>query len=236
MAVLASALLGLIILLPCSSASAGDLFTGVRLDNDEQYFAYLGLNEDLPWKPLGVETFVQLFVTGQSYIYEDQNVDIEANVQSLTPSLGVTKIIGGGPWSVTGLLGAELKWGKESPDPGNLGHYFESGVFVQAEAMYSKETHNLHAIVSYADRDQFWFGRIRGNLRTYLPETGCCPVFVGLELGGMDSRRFEFNAVQVGALVEVPFGRFSLLAHAGFREDSDLGSGGYGGLELYTSF
>lgn len=236
MAVLASALLALIILLPCSSASAGDLFTGIRLDNDEQYFAYLGLKEDLPWKPLGLETFVQLFVTGQSYRYELENVKTEATVQSLTPSLGVTKVIGGGPWSVSGLLGAELKWTKESPDPGDFGRYFESGVFVQAEAMYWQETHNFHAMVSYAHRDKFFFGRIRGKLRTVSPETGCCRVFVGLELGGMDSRRFHFNAVQVGPLVEVPVGRFSLLAHAGFQQDSDLGSGGYGGLEIYTAF
>ena len=124
----------------------------------------------------------------------------------------------------------------ESPDIGDLGRRDQVGVFVQIEGMHWQETYNLHAMVSYASLDDFFFGRIRGKLRTHLPETGCCPVLVGLEVGGMGSLEFNFNAVQVGPLVEVPVGRFSLLAHAGFQQDSDLGRGGYGGLEIYTAF
>ncbi len=89
MAGLASAFFALIIILPCTSANAGDLFTGFQMDNEEQYFAYLGLREDLPWRPFEFETFAQLFGAGQNYEYESGNRDIDADVQSLTPSLGI---------------------------------------------------------------------------------------------------------------------------------------------------
>ena len=234
MAVLASVLLALIVLLPCSIASAGDLFTGVRLDNDEEYFAYLGLKEELPWKPLDLGTYVQLFASGQTYTYEAGSLDIDARVQTLTPSLGVNRLMGGGPWKVSALAGLEMKWTKEDGAPVDRGRHFNTGVFVQTEAMYWQEPHSLHAMVSYASLDSFFFGRIRGKLRTHSPETGCCSVSIGLDLVGMGNNDFE--AVQVGPLVEVPVGRFWLLARAGFQQGSSNGSGGYGGLEIYTQF
>lgn len=234
MAVLASALLALMILLPCSNASAGDLFTGFRMDGREQYFAYLGLRENLSRKPLGLEVFAQLFAAGQTYEYESGGRDIDADVQSLTPSLGVTRLLSGGPWSVSALAGPEFRWKKENGFQTDSGPDFDAGVFVQTETMYWQETHNLHAMVSYASLDDFFFGRIRGKLRTYSPETGCCSIFVGLDIAGMGND--DFSAVQTGPLVEVPIGRFFLTARGGYQHDSNFGPGGYGGLEIYLPF
>lgn len=234
MAGLASAFLALIVMLPCTSANAGDLFAGFRMDNEEQYFAYLGLKEGLPWKPFDLETFAQLFGSGQNYEYESGNRDIDADVQSLTPSLGITTPLGDGGWSISTLAGPDFRWKKEDGFQNDSGRDFDVGVFVQAETMYWHESHSLHAMVSYASLDNFFFGRIRGKLLTHSPETCCRKIFLGLDVAGMGND--DFSAVQAGPLVEVPVGRFFLLARGGYQHDSNFGSGGYGGLEIYTSF
>ncbi len=234
MAGLASVFLALIILLPCTSANAGDLFTGFRMDDEEEYFAYLGLREDLPWRPFGLGTFAQLFGSGQNYEYESGGRDIDADVQSLIPSLGITTPIGDGGWSVSTLAGPELRWKKEDGFQNDSGRDFDVGVFVQVESMYWKESHSLHAMGSYASLDDFFFGRIRGKLRIHSPETSCCEIFIGLDVAGMGND--DFSAVESGPLIEVPIGRFFLLARGGYKHDSDSGSGGYGGLEIYMPF
>jgi hypothetical protein len=233
MAVLARAALALIIMLPCASARAGDLFTGFQMDDEAKYFAYLGLREDLPWEAFGLKGYAQLFGAGQSYEFESGNQDIDAEVQFLIPALGVTKALGGG-WSVSGLVGPKLRWKKEEGFPDDSGREFDVGVFVQAETMYWRETHSLHGIISYGSQDDFFFGRARGKLQIYSRARGCCEIFAGLEVAGMGNR--DFRAVQTGPLVEVPIGRVSVLARVGFQHDSSFGSGAYGGLEINTRF
>jgi len=234
MARVASAVFALIIALPCASAHAGDLFSGFQMDHEEQYFAYFGVKQALPWEPLGIATYAQLFGAGQNYQYESGNRDIDADVQTLTPSLGVTRLLDGGPWNVSALAGPELKWKQEDGFRNDSGRDFDVGAFVQLETMYWQETHNLQAMVSYASLDDFFFGRVRGKFRIHAPETRCCTVFVGLDVAGMGND--DFSAVLTGPLVEVPVGRFSLLARAGYQHDSGFGSGGYGGFEIYTPF
>jgi hypothetical protein len=204
------------------------------MDGEAQYFAYLGLREGLPWKPLDLEFFAQLFGSAQSYEYESDNRDIDADVQSLIPSLGITIPLGNGGWSISTLAGPEFRWKKEEGFEDDSGRDFEVGAFVQAETMYWQETHSLHAMVSYASLDDFFFGRIRGKLLTYSPEAGCCKVFLGLDVAGMGND--DTSAVRTGPLIEVPVGAFFLLARGGYQYDSNFGSGGYGGFEIYTSF
>ena len=215
-------------------ALAGDLFTGFQMDDDGQYFAYLGLRETLPWEVSELKTYVQLFASGQSYEYESGNRDIEAEIQSLTPSLGVTKSLTGTAWSLSALAGPQLRWKKEEGFLNDSGRDLDVGVFVQAESMYWKEAGSLHAIVSYASLDDFFFGRLRGKMRAFTPETGCCQVFLGFEAAGMGND--DFRALQIGPLVEVPVGRVFLLARGGYQNDNSSGSRGYGGLELYMPF
>ncbi len=234
MAGLASALLALILLLPWANASAGELFAGFRMDNEEQYFSYLGLREGLSWRPFDFEPFVQLFAAAQSYEYDSGNRNIEADVQSLTPSLGMTTPIGDKGWSLSALIGPDLRWKNEDGLQNDSGRGFDVGVFVQAETMYWQESRNLHAMISYASLDDFVFGRIRGKLRAYSSQTGCCDMLVGLDVAGMGND--DFSAVQTGPLIEVPIGRFLVLARGGYQHDSNFGSGGYGGLELYVPF
>jgi len=234
MAGLASAVVALIIVFASASAHAGDLFTGYRMDSEAQYFAFLGLREYLPWEHSGFKGYAQVFASGQTYEYDSSGHDIEADVQSLTPSLGVTKPIDGSPWSVSLLVGPELRWKKEDGFQTSSGRDFDVGAFAQVESMFWQETRSIHGIISYASLDDFFFGRVRGKLRTFLPETGCCAIFAGADVAGMGND--DFRALQVGPLVEVPVGRFFLLGRAGYQYDSSFGSGGYGGLEIYTQF
>lgn len=234
MAGLASAVLTLILLLASASARAGDLFTGFQMDSGAHYFAYLGLRDDLPWEAFGLKGYAQLFAAGQSYEYESGSQDIDADVQLLIPSLGVTRSLGGGAWSVSALAGPKLEWKEEGGFPNGSRREFGVGGFVQAETMYWQETHSFHAIASYSSLDDFFFGRIRGKLRAYRPETGCCTVFAGMDVAGMGNR--DFSAIQTGLLAEVPIAWFSLLVRGGYQHDSAFGSGGYGGLEIYAPF
>ena len=148
MAGLASALLGLIILLPAAPAGAGDLFSGFQMDSEAQYFSYLGLKEDLPWESFGLTGYAQLLAAGQSYEYESGDQDIDADVQFLIPSLGVTKSLLDGAWSLSALVGPKLEWKKEDGFQNDTGREFDVGVFVQAEAIYWQETHSPNASIS----------------------------------------------------------------------------------------
>ena len=55
MARLASIAFTLILLLPSASARAGGLFTGFHMDDNAEYFTYLGLQEDLPGEFSGLK-------------------------------------------------------------------------------------------------------------------------------------------------------------------------------------
>jgi hypothetical protein len=234
MAGLASAVLALLILLSSVSARAGDLFTGFQMDGNAQYFAFLGVKENLPWEYHGIKGYAQFFGAGQRYEYESGTRDIEADVQFLIPSLGLTKSLGDGAWSTSAQVGPKLRWKQEHGFPNDVGSKFEVGVFVQADAMYWQETHSVQAIVSYASLDHFFFGRVRGKLRAFSPDAGCCSLFAGMDVAGMGND--DFSSFQIGPLVEVPFGRFFVLARGGYQYDSTFNSGGYGGLEIYTPF
>jgi hypothetical protein len=232
MATLAS-IVFVLILLPVT-ASAGDLFTGFQMDNEVQYFTYLGVKENLPWEVAGVGGYVHLFGAAQSYEFESGNRDIDADIQFLVPSLGVTSKFGTEAWSFSLHAGPKLSWKKEHGFLVDSGSDFEVGAFVQAETIYWQESHSVHGIFSYGSQDNFFFGRVRGKLRTYSPKTGCCSIFAGIDVAGMGND--DFRAVQTGPLVEVPIGRFSLLARGGYQHDSTFGSGAYGGLEFYAPF
>lgn len=234
MAGLASIVFGLITLTLSADAGAGDLFTGVQMDGEAEYFTYLGLREELPWRFFGFAGSAQLFAAAHSYEFESDDQNIDASVQFLVPSLGVTRVLGDGAWSVSGLVGPKLAWKKEDGFQNGSRREFDIGVFVQTETTYRRETHSFQGMVSYASLDGFFFGRVRGKLLAHSPETGCCSVFAGLDVAGMGND--DFRAVQMGPLVEVPIGRLRLLARGGWQHDSGFGSGGYGGVELYAPF
>jgi hypothetical protein len=234
MAGLASSVFALILLLHSPNASAGDLFTGFQMDGRAQYFAYLGVRQDFPWESFGLKGYAQLFAAGQGYEYQSDDRDIDADVQFLIPSLGASMSLGDGAWSVATHVGPKLRWKNEVGFENATGRDFDVGVFVQAESMYWQETHSLHGIVSYGSLDNFFFGRIRGKLRAYSPETGCCSIFAGMEVAGMGND--DYRAVQAGPVLEVPIASFFLLVRGGYQHDDSFGSGGYGGLEVYTAF
>ena len=82
--------------------------------------------------------------------------------------------------------------------------------------------------------DDFFFGRVRGKLRAFSPDAGCCSLFAGMDVAGMGND--DFSSFQIGPLVEVPFGRFFVLARGGYQYDSTFIFNGNGATEIYTPF
>lgn len=237
MAQLASAFFALTVLVAAAPAHAGDAFTGFQMDGRAQYFAYLGVQENLPFEALGFQPYAQLFGAGQQYEYESGGRDVEAEIQFLTPSLGLRKSFEGTGWSVSALVGPRLQWkSEEGVGGGDSNQDFDAGVFAQIEPMYWQEAYSVHGIFSYGSIDDFFFGRLRGKHLAYEPEqgAGCCKLFAGMDVAGMGNR--DFKQVQVGPVFEVPLGHFFVLFRGGYQYDSSFDDGGYGGLELYTPF
>lgn len=208
-------------------------FTGFQMDDETQYFAFLGLKRDV-WQGSGLAAYVHLFGAGQSYEYETGGRDIDTDLQLLTPSLGLSHAFGDGALSVSAHVGPRFEWKREDGFSYGSRSDFEVGVLVQAESLYWQETHSVQAIASYASSDDFFFGRLRGKLRVASPASGCCALFTGLDVAGMGNR--DFDAVQTGPLIEVPVAGFFVLARGGYQYDSTFHSGAYGGLEIYAPF
>jgi hypothetical protein len=108
------------------------------------------------------------------------------------------------------------------------------GVFGQAEAMYWHEKGGVHAIGSYADLDNFFWGRLRGKLLAHQFNRGCCKTYVGWDVTGMGNA--EFRAVKTGPLVELSIGPVFVLFKGGYQHNTTFQSGAFGGVELYTAF
>jgi hypothetical protein len=227
-------LVALIVLVMPSGVRAGDLFTGGQLDDESQYFTYLGAQEDLPWKAYEFQPYVHLFAASQEYEYESGGADVEAEVQYLTPALGVRRPIAGTGWSVGAFAGPRLQWKREEGLFVDSDRDFDVGVIAQIEPMYWQETHSLHGIFSYSSLDDFFLGRVRGKGLVFDPGARCCKVFAGADVSLMGND--DYDAVQVGPLLEVAIGRFFLLARGGYQRDSTFDDLAYAGIELYTSF
>lgn len=234
MAGLASALVALITVLSVGDARAGDVFTGVQLDAEAQYFSYLGVKENLPWQASGYRPFLQLFATAQTYEYESGRDDIDADVQSLTPSLGVSRSSSGGDWTFSALIGPEIEWKRERGFPNDRGRETEVGVMVQGEAHHWRDGRSVHAILSYASLDDFFFGRLRSQARVFDEERNAFSLSAGFDVAGMGND--DYRAVQLGPVLQLPIAQLFLSAKGGYQYDSSVGSGAYGGIEFYAPF
>lgn len=220
-----------VVLLP-SGGQAGDAFTGFQIDNEEQYFTYLGLRTPLTLNQSDLQPFVQFFAAGQGYSFKTNGQVRDARVQFLVPSVGLKTDVGS--WSLAGLVGPQVRRKEEELVTGGTTTQHEAGVFLQGEAFQWQERGSLHGIISYGDLDQFFWGRLRGKLRVHRPDQGCCTIYIGWDLAGMGND--DVHAVRAGPLVEVPVGQIFWLVKAGYRYDSTFRSGAYTGLEIYLPF
>jgi hypothetical protein len=225
-------LVTLILIVAPASSKAGDLFTGFQIDNRSQYFGYVGVRMPAWQISEGTNLFVQAMAAGLGYSVKSNGQLLDANVQFIVPSLGISQKFG--RWTFLALGGPQLRRIEEERFRSTNSIDHQIGAFGQVEAMYWHEKGSVHAIGSYADLDNFFWGRLRGKLLAHKPNKGCCPVYMGWDIAGMGNG--DFRAVQTGPVVEVPIGKISLLAKGGYQNSNSFHSGGYGGFEIYVPF
>lgn len=147
-------------------------------------------------------------------------------------SEGFSQSIGG--WTFLALAGPQLRRIEEERLNSSASIDHQIGAFGQIEAMYWHEKGSFHAIGSYADLDNFFWGRLRGKLLAHQSDKCCCNTNVGWEVAVMGNA--DFRAVQTGPLVEVPIGKVFLLVKGGYQNSNSFHSGAYGGFEVYFAF
>ena len=213
-------------------SEAGTVFTGFQIDNKSQYFGYLGVRTPILRTSEGSDLFVQAMTAGLGYSFKTNGQLLDANVQFIFPSLGITKTLGG--WALSALAGPQLRRIEEQRLNASSTTTYQAGVYGQLEAFYWHEKWNLHAIGSYADLDNFFWSRLRGKVLAYKPEKSCCATYVGWDVTGMGNA--DFRAVMTGPVVEIQAGKVFLLARGGYQNSNSFNSGTYGGFEIYFPF
>ncbi len=230
MAVLLMAILVLIVL--PSRVQAGDVFSGFQIDNKSQYFGYLGVRTPILLMSGGTTLFAQAMTAGLGYSFKSNGQILDTNVQFVVPSLGISQSLG--RWTFLALAGPQLRRIEEDRLNTSSRVDHQVGFFGQVEALYWHEKGNVHAIGSYADLDNFFWGRLRGKLLTYKSDRGCCPLYTGWDIAGMGNG--EYRAVQTGPILEVSIGKVFFLVRGGYQHSTSFHSGGYGGAEVYFPF
>ena len=213
-------------------SEAGDVFTGFQIDNKSQYFGYLGVRTPFLQTSEGSHLFVQAMNAGYGYSFKSNGQLLDANVQFIVPSLGITKMLGG--WALSALAGPQLRRiEQQRPNASNTIAY-EAGVYGQLEAFYWHEKWNLMAIGSYADLDNLFWSRLRGKVLAYKPEKSCCATYVGWDVTGLGNA--DFRAFLTGPVSEVQIGNIFVLARSGYQHSTSFHNGFYGGFEIYFPF
>ena len=213
-------------------SEAGDLFTGFQIDNKSQYFSYLGVRKPVLQMSGRTNLFVQTMTVGLGYSFKSNGQILDGNTQFIVPSLGISQTLGG--WTLSALAGPQLRRIEEERLNSNATIDHLIGAFGQVEAMYWHEKGSFHALGTYADLDNFFWGRLRGKLLAHESTQGCCSAYVGWDVAAMGNA--DFRAVQTGPLVEVPIGKVFLLVKGGYRNSNSFHSGVYGGCDLYFAF
>lgn len=221
----------LLLFIPVSS-QAGDVFTGFQIDNHSQYFGYLGVRTPLLRTAGGPDLFIQAMTAGLGYSFKSNGHVLDANVQFIVPSLGITQTFGG--WTLSALAGPQLRRIEQQRVNASTTTNYQAGVYGQLEAFYWHDKWNLHAIGSYADLDNFFWSRVRAKVLAYRPEKGCCATYVGWDVTGMGNA--DFKAVLTGPVAEIKVGKVFLLARGGYQNNNTFHSGTYGGFEIYFPF
>ena len=213
-------------------SEAGDVFTGFQIDNKSQYFGYLGVRTPILQTSGGPGLFVQATTAGLGYSFKTNGQLLDANVQSIVPSIGIAKMLG--DWTLSALAGPQLRRIEEQRLNASSTITYQAGFYGQLEAFYWHEKWNLNAIGSYADLDNFFWSRLRGKVLAYKPEKGCCATYVGWDVTGMGNA--DFRAVMTGPVAEVQVGKVFLLARGGYQYSTSFHGGVYGGFEIYFPF
>jgi hypothetical protein len=222
---------GILTCLPIVS-EAGDVFTGFQIDNKNQYYGYLGVRTPILGNSAGSGLFAQAMTSGLGYSFKTNGQLLDANIQSIVPSLGISTTLSG--WTLSALAGPQLRRIEEQRLNASSTTAYQAGVYSQLEAFYWHQKWNLHAIGSYATLDNFFWSRLRGKVLAYKAEESCCATYVGWDVTGMGNA--DFRAVMTGPVGEVQFGNIFVLVRSGYQNNTTFHSGTYGGFEIYFPF
>lgn len=215
-----------------SRTQAGDVFSGFQIDNKSQYFGYLGVRTPILLMSGGTTLFAQAMTAGLGYSFKSNGQILDTNVQFVVPSLGISQSLG--RWTLLALAGPQLRRIEEDRLDTSSSVDHQIGFFGQIEGLYWHEKGSLHAIGSYADLDNFFWGRLRGKLLAYKSDRGCCTLYAGWDIAGMGNG--DYRAIQTGPILEVPIGLVFFLVRGGYQNSTSFHSGGYGGAEIYFPF
>ena len=119
--------------------AAGDVFTGYQIDNQREYYTYLGVRTPLTSSESNLQPFIQVMGAGLGYTFKDNGANRNAEVQFATPSLGLKYIQG--PWNFIGFAGPQFRWKQQDRPTGGRTNESDVGIYLQGEAFYcmSKE-------------------------------------------------------------------------------------------------
>ena len=225
-------LVALVLVIIPSRTQAGDMFTGFQIDNKSQYFGYLGVRTPVLLMSGGTTLFAQAMTAGLGYSFKSNGQVLDTNVQFVVPSLGISQSLG--RWTFLALAGPQLRRIEEDRLNTSSSVDHQIGFFGQIEGLYWHEKGSLHTIGSYADLDNFFWGRLRGKLLTYKSDRGCCPLYTGWDIAGMGNG--DYRAIQTGPILEILIGKVFFLVRGGYQNSTSFHNGGYGGAEIYFPF
>ena len=219
-----------LVLLP-AVVYAHDAFTGFEIDNEGQYYGYLGLRTPVTSLRPDLELLAQLYADTIRYSFRSEGRLLDAHANSIAPAVGLRQRFG--PWNVTGFAGSQIRSKREDLVNGGTMTTEKVGAFLQGETFYWHERGSFHGIISYSTLDNFLWGRLRGKLLAFKTDGGL-PIYGGWDVIGMGNK--DFNAFHTGPLLEIPVGKLFFLIKAGYKYTSTFQSGAYTGLELYLPF
>lgn len=191
-------------------------FFGTEIDNGDQSLLFAGTQTEK-------NLFVSLFAGKLKYRYTEtsQNVEVESN--TLTPTVGYRF---SGP--VTLSIAAGATW-EEKQERRITSHTQSStSAFAQLGAFYWKPEKMGEFLLSYTEKSNFFWSRVRAKHRVL------DRIFAGGEVFKMGNR--DVDSSGIGALIERQWTGFSSTLKAGLNDTSESGRGVYGGIEFYIPF
>lgn len=198
-----------------TGANAGAFF-GAEADNGDQSLLFAGMQTE-------GNLFAGLFAGVLNYTYAENNQDVAVESKTITPSAGYRFT---GPVAISIAVGATWEEKSERRLVTETGH--STSAFAQLGAFYWKPEKTGEFLLSYTEKSQFFWSRIRGKHRVFER------VFAGGEVFKMGNE--DVDTLGVGALLERQWMGFSSTLKAGMNDTSGAGRGAYGGLEFYVPF
>lgn len=198
-----------------TGVNAGTFF-GAEADNGDQSLLFVGTQTE-------GNIFTGLFAGMLKYTYAENNQTVEVESNTITPSVGYRFT---GPVTVSIAVGATWEEKKERRLTSESSQ--STSAFAQLGMFYWKPEKMREFLLSYTEKSQFLWGRVRAKHRILER------VFAGVEVFKMGNE--DVDSTGIGALLERQWTGFSSTLKVGVNDASENGRGAYGGIEFYVPF